>query len=506
MNNGLVTAELDYAKWLVEPDVPDEAVVEAMRLPRGLSIEALADDEAAALRAYHTAWSENSGLDTLDLFNRNSACKRVLYLSAPMLLTDTIETDTFVATGVNERIHLYRAADVRDTIRLEAVSSYQVEGLRFRYALSIQYAADSTGLGWQVIRPVVVLDSGLLGQVAKAGAEGRAKLERVLEPLWKLILFGSHDYVHATVLNWFPPPARLPDDYAAMACERPHPPEIDDWHACTQRPLPQGLVDGWATPGIATLELYSLQVHAQTIARLWDGEPALGRYVTELMARFDQALSELCDVDIFGDRRSAEAVADYFTALAGWFVVSALPFGTDRLAQVLSVVPTARATAALKNLGEPHGGMFAFAALADPESFPWGDRFVPVHRVTVEYEEALRLPALRENLTYLLRPRTGDARGACWLDVLSAPLDEPARASLRTALAALRDLPGTQLPGGVVRFAESGDHAAFAELARRAADPGSRSGRSGVENYVWTTLAGTAHIMDRILDKERVRA
>jgi hypothetical protein len=479
LNGGIRTEELDYVRWVIDPDAVDDDIVDAMRLPPRVSIEALADDEARALDTYHTAWSAVSGMDTRELFSRNSACKRVLYLSAPILLPDTIAVDNFVGAGVNQRIHVYEAADVHDTIRLEAVSSYAVGPFRFRYALSIQYAADSTGLGWQVIRPVIVIDSAVLAAVREGGEGTAAKLERVLDALWRLVLFGSHDYVHATVLNWFAPLSNLPPEYAAITSERVHPPELGSWHACSQLALPDGLVGSRVTPGIATLELYSLMVHAQVIARIWDEDPRLREHVTGLLSEFVRALAELGADEVFG---ASEAVIDYFMTLAGWFLVSALPLGSERLADVLPVLPAEQWTRASERLAATHDGMFDFVRLVDVGRFPWGDRLVPVHEVAAEYEKALRLPALRENVGFLLRPRRDRPDGSTWLDVVCASLQEADRVMVREAL----DGPP----------AES---RALEVLRALAEDAG--PGHPPAVNYAWTTFVSTVQIIDRILGR-----
>jgi hypothetical protein len=463
LNEGIKTAVLDLARWLDQPDVSSADIVDAMKLPHGMSVEALLIDEMKALDSYQGTWSTISGGALRELYLRNSACKRALYLSAPILLPDTISVDSFVATAVNSRIHVYEAADVRDTIRLEAVSSYTVGGLRFRYALSIQYADDSIGLGWQIIRPVVIVDPRALAAARRGGEPARTALRRVLDALGRLILSGSHDYVHATVLNWFPPLADLSPSYAAICSERVHPPEVDQWHAGTQAALPDGLLPDRPTPGIATLELYSLMVHGQVIARMWQGDPAVRTYLLDTAAEFDAALTEFLATADFADPEVAEQAGDYFTTLAGWFLVSALPLGSDRLAEVAAVFPTDRWRRVRGYLASVHGGMFDLVRFVADDRFPWRGRLVPVHDVGFEYEAALRRPALRAHLTHLLSPRCDGAVGAtCWLDALTARLGASERADLRTGLTAL---------AGWDDSTEQGRHRRTAQL-RRLADSG----------------------------------
>jgi hypothetical protein len=498
MNEGIRTDAVDFARWLVEPAPTATEIVDAMRLPADVSIEGLLHDEMRAIAAYHRAWSLDAGRGMAELFLRNSVCKRALYVSAPILLPDTIPLETFVPTGVNSRVHVYRGADVRDTVRLEAISSYRVGGYLFRYALSIQYARDSVGLTWQLIRPVIVLDARLLAAVRAAGPEAGRRLDRVLAALWQIVLVGSHDYVHATVLNWFPPLRGLDPEYAALCSERAHPAEVDQWHEGSQAALPDGLVPGRPTPGIATLELYSLLVHADVVARLWDQDDRVGATVRDLVTEFDAALADLVGLDVVDSPAAAEGLADYFTMLAGWFLTSALPLGTARAGEVWALLPQDRVERVTRELAAAHEGMFDFVRFADPARFPWRGRFVPVHDVGAEYEAALRLPAVREYLQHLLLPRRSPAgRRTSWLEELTARLPEADRAELLGALSAAR--AGTdwseQAPA-LARLRESGGLELLRELSRAdggvGCDPAERHARAVLAELVGvvdTTLA-----------------
>jgi hypothetical protein len=414
LNKGIRTNEFMIRHWLLDPDVRDSDVVACMKLPKNLSVEELLVSEMSATADYQRAWSANCGLDTARLFLRNSACKRVLYLSAPIFLPDTMSVSTFVPAGVNTRIHLYQAPDPRDVVRLEAVSSYEpVRGMRFRYALSIQYAPDAVGQGWQVIRPVIILDRGMLNAVRE-----QRLLEQVLEPLRCLVLTGSHDYVHATVLNWFPPPSNLPPEYAAILSERAHPPEIDEWHRGTQRSLPDGLLPGQPTPQIATLELYSLFMHTATIARMAEEDAGLLPHAAGLLAGFNKSVEEFARSGIT-DPAIAGIVPDYFASLACWFVLSAFPLHSELLAGLFKAAPSERNERALGRLAAVHDGMFELAARACPDQFPWQGEYISADEVTRQYEEALRGPALTEHAAYLSWPRCGADRRS-WVETLAA--------------------------------------------------------------------------------------
>lgn len=435
MNVGIRTTVLDLVPVLGDPHATERDVVDAMRVPAGVSPEALLVDEMRALDGLFDAWDATSGMDTRELFLRNSACKRVLYVSAPIFLPDVIPVPQFVPTGVNTRVHVFEAPDVRDTVRLEAISSYAVGELRFRYALSIQYLRDSVGLGWQLIRPVVIVDPRLLAAARSGGSGAWAALERVLDHLRRIILLGTHDYVHATVLNWFPPLPDLPPAYAAICSEQAHPPEVDRWHEASQTALPAGFLPDVRTPGIASLELYSLLVHAGVIGWLWDRDPAIGRAVHGLIAGFEDALDELTATADLGDVVARQDAADYFTTVAGWFLVSALPLGSDRLAAVLDVVPEDRRQRLHERLSAVHEGMFDVVRYVDLERVPWGDRFVPLHDIAAEYAAALRWPGVRAHVGFLLAPR---ADGSTWLDELAGAAPGPERAELAAALDELR--------------------------------------------------------------------
>lgn len=485
LNEGLRSRQVDPARWIIDPDASDNDIIEAMRIPSHVSVEALLMEERQAVSPYHEAWTAISGTDTSELFLRNSTCKRALYLSAPIFLPDSIPVDTFAATGVNERIHVYEADEVRDTVRLEAISSYQVGGFRFRYALSIQYKDDSVGLGWQVIRPVIVFDRRLLAMARTSGPQAVASLLRILETLRKLVLFGSHDYVHATVLNWFPPVKNLKPAYAAIASERRHPPEVDAWHEGSQEALPAHYTPERETPGIATLELYSLLVHGRVVARIWDRDPRVRETVHAHVRELHEAFRDLLRAGAFdepGERRSA---AGYLTTLAGWFLASALEVRSERMSEALGSLPADAVDLAYRHLTAVHGGMFDFVRFADPDRFPWHGRLVAVHEVTAEYETALRLPALRGHLQYLSSRRKQQAAApvtasvpttsTTWIEELCAPLQETERAALLASVHALTSCRSrTDWETALGRLKESG------QLMRlRALSTGEGSGATG---------------------------
>ncbi|MFJ1750634.1 hypothetical protein ACIOJD_31005 [Streptomyces sp. NPDC088116] len=496
LNEGLRSRQIDLARWVIDPDASDSDIIDAMRIPSHVSVEGLLMEELQAVSPYHEAWTAISGTDTQELFLRNSTCKRALYLSAPIFLPDSIPVDTFAATGVNERIHVYEAEEVRDTVRLEAISSYRVGGFRFRYALSIQYKDDSVGLGWQVIRPVIVFDRRLLAMARDSGPQAVASLLRILECLGKLILFGSHDYVHATVLNWFPPVKNLKPAYAAIASERRHPPEVDVWHRGSQEALPAHYTRERETPGIATLELYSLLVHGQVVAWIWDRDPRVRETVHAHVRELHEAFTDFLRTGVFGEPDERRSAAEYVTTLAGWFLASALEVRSERMAEALGSLPADAVDLAYGHLTAVHGGMFDFVGFADPDRFPWRGRFVVVHEVTAEYEAALRLPALRGHLHYLSSRRkqrtpspataAGPATSTTWIEDLCAPLQEAERATL---LASLHDLTSCRSRAdwetGLGRLKESG------QLMRlRALGAGQRAGATGGTTAHGTTTDG----------------
>lgn len=492
--HGITTSVLDLTSWVHDPAATDLDIVAAMRLPAGTPVEALLVDEMRAIDAYLGAWTANAGMDAREMFLRNSACKRVLYISAPIFLPDTIPVPEFVGRGVNTRIHVYEAPEVWDTVRLEAISSYAVGGYRFRYALSIQYLHDAVGLGWQLIRPVVIVDRHLLATVHDAGPDAVAALERVLDAIRRVILFGSHDYVHATVLNWFPPVKDLPPAYAAIATERVHPREVDQWHAASQGKLPDGFVAAARTPTIVPLELYSLLVHAEVVQRLWDEDPSVARHARRVVDDLDAAVTELVGLCAL-EEPATTAFGDYFWTFAGWFLASALPLGSDRLAVVVDGVAGERWPRVEARLAEVHGGMFDFVRHVDRDEFPWGDRFVAVHDVGLEYELALRRPGVREHLRYLLGARRdGDADRPTWLHVLGAPPD------VVTALLDLQAVADTpDLDAGLRRLRDGG---VVDELRRLAVGGTAGSGTEYARSVVWslvTIIDELVGLPDRVL-------
>lgn len=500
LNAGIQTREITLNDWVLDPDVADIDVVRAMELRRGFSLEALLVDEMAATDCYHRPWSELCGIDTAELFLRNSATKRVLYLSAPIFLPDTLPKADLIATGVNTRIHIYKAPEPRDYIRLEAVSSYESAGLRFRYALSIQYADDAVGDGWQIIRPVIILDSGLLAAVR--GEAGRALLARTLTELRRLILCGSHDYVHATVLNWFPPPGGLPAEYAAILSERSHPPEIEQWHQGTQLPLPDGLIPGKPSPGIATLELYSLQIHQRTMARIAE-QAELAPEVARIWTCFGTALADFTREGLRpGTPASlADAVPRYFHTLAGWFLLSAFPLGSPLLRQVSALArPASDDTGpAMAELAAFHGGMFEAAAVCSRDKFPWHGGFVGVDEVTSQYATALRGPAVSGYAAYLSARRPGAGRS--WAEALARPELAELLAGLggcddgatrRAALRRLRDRGGLRLLGQLGEWPASGHGGAAGHASASAAERYARAVAAGLAALAGAELTSAA--------------
>jgi hypothetical protein len=499
INEGIKTAVLNLESLVADPAASDEDIVNAMRLPADLSVETLAIDEMKALAPYLDAWSRASDMDTRELFLRNTACKRALYISAPIFLPDTIWAAELIGSGVNERIHVYEAPDMRDTIRLEAVSSYHAGRFRFRYALSIQYMHDSTGLGWQLIRPVVILDRELLAAVAAAGGDAPAALARVVESLRRLIALGSHDYIHGTVLNWFPPPLHLSPAYAAMMTERPHPPEIDGWHAGSQTPLPADLVPGVETPLIATLELYSLMAHAQVIGLIWDGGRLESR-IRQMMAEFGQALEQLLRTGAFAGDDAAGDAAGYFMTLAGWFLVSALPLGSDHLAKVLDDLPGGRVRQMTRRLAEVHGGMFAIVRLADPDRFPWLQWRVPLREVAADYARALAWPALRTHAGYLTRPRRDDATAPAWLEVLCAGQPPAGTRALLDVVTELRELgPGEHRLEPLLRLRSSGGLELLRSVSQTASPANGAGAGTAPLAYARAILASLVAVADGLL-------
>ena len=445
LNEGIRTDVVGFVTAVTDPDATATEIVDAMRMPPDAAVEQLLLDELRTIDSPLDEWSDAAGIDMREVFLRNSACKRVLYVSAPMFLPDVIEVPVFQPKGVNTRVHVFPAPDVWDTVRLEAVSSYTVREMRFRYALSIQYVTDSAGLGWQLIRPVVVLDRPLLRATRRGGPAAEAALDRLLEALRRIVLMGSHDYVHATVLNWFPPLTNLAPEYAAIVSERPHPKELDAWHVDALTPLPAGFVDAMPTPGIASLELYSLKVHAQVVRQLWESDGGRTRdYARDLLAEFDAALTAFVGAADLGDDEKRDAVAEYFAILGGWFVVSAFPIGSAELTDVLARLSGDRAERALRHLRAVHESMFDYVRFVDAGHYPWGERVVTLHDVGTEYATALRAPTLREHLRYLT---AAGADGRSWLDRVCDGVAEPHRAAAEAAFRDALDADAATLAG-----------------------------------------------------------
>jgi hypothetical protein len=129
-------------------------------------------------------------------------------------------------------------------------------------------------------------------------------------------------------------------------------------------------------------------------------DPDVAADVGALVDRFGGALADLAE-QVSEDNRLSDEVSGYFATVAGWFLASAFPIDTNEFAELVDRLPPAAREHIIEHLSAVHEGMFGFVCKVDPMGFPWGERRVPLHDVSVEYFEALRAPTLRTVLDYL---------------------------------------------------------------------------------------------------------
>lgn len=303
---------------ILDPRGAEESAARALNLAEG--VETMFAGEIEATRDLHAALSERAGLDSIAAWVQTTTSKRVLYVTFPMILRDPMSAPHFPRRMINSRVQLFQTAPIERSIRLEAISTFAGTNSRFRYALSIQYLRDMSGVWWQVLRPVILIEPSIVDTIATLGREAQGMLLESLRLLGLMVAQGSHDYLHGMMMRWFLPPAiECPAEYRRLMVERPAPPEMRDWEARAVGRVSGPVSSDDALPISDPLEYWSLAVHAESVEQIADREPWRLDALHELHDLYSTLLKEIVRIRPTRDVRIAAemllAVSSFFLAL-----------------------------------------------------------------------------------------------------------------------------------------------------------------------------------------------
>jgi hypothetical protein len=306
---------------MLDPRGSEEAAAEALNLTD--SVESLFAAEIEATRDLQAALSERSGLDTISAWVQTSTSKRVLYVTFPGILRDPIPASHFPRRQINSRVQLFQTAPIERSIRLEAISTFVGTESRFRYALSIQYLRDTSGVWWQVLRPVILIEPSVVDTIAALGEPARRTLLDGLRLLALMVSQGSHDYLHGMMMRWFLPPAiDCPPEYRRLMVERPAPPEMQQWEARAVGRVSGPVSRDDALPISDPLEYWSLAVHAESVAQIAEREPWRLTALHELHDLYGALLKELVRIR---PTREVRAAAEMLLSVSSFFLALISP-------------------------------------------------------------------------------------------------------------------------------------------------------------------------------------
>ena len=346
----------------------EQAAADAVNLTE--DVESLFAREIAATHDLHAELSARAGLDALSAWVRTTTTKRVLYLSLPVILRDPTSVSRFARAGINNRVHLFQAVPIERSVRLEAISTFARTEARFRYALSIQYVCDTSGARWELLRPVILLDPWIIDTVASLGERGRHLLMDGLRLLGVLVSQGNHDYLHGTMMRWFPPPAiDCPAEYRRLMIERPAPPEMRDWEACAVGRLSGPVSGERAVPISDPLEFWSLTVHADSIARIAEREPDRLAALHELHERY---VGRLVEIVRCGPTPDVRAAAEMLSAVSCFFLALISPRAGEVLRGSGDADGLLDWSLVRSFVGSAHGGLAGMVGALDRRRFVWG--------------------------------------------------------------------------------------------------------------------------------------
>lgn len=303
---------------ILDPAGGEDAAAHALNLTD--DVESLFAGEIEATRDLQAALAERSGLDTISAWVQTTTSKRVIYVTFPMILRDPMSATHFPRLEINSRVQLFQTSPIERSIRLEAISTFARTESRFRYALSIQYLSDRSGVWWQVLRPVILIEAGLVDTISGLGPAAQRTLIESLRLLGLIVSQGSHDYLHGMMMRWFLPPAiECPPEYRRLMVERPAPPEMRGWEASATGRVSGPVSRDDALPISDPLEYWSLAVHAESVERIAEREPWRLAALHDLHDLYGRRLREIVGVRPTDDVRTAAemlfAVSSFFLAL-----------------------------------------------------------------------------------------------------------------------------------------------------------------------------------------------
>jgi hypothetical protein len=291
--------------------------------------------------------------------------------------------------GINNRVRLFQAEPIERSIRFEAISTFARTDARFRYALSIQYASDASGVGWQVLRPVILLDPWIVDTIARLGERAREVLVGSLRLLGLLVSQGNHDYLHGTMMRWFRPPRiDCPSEYRRLMVERAAPAEMEAWEACAVGRVSGPVSRGGAIPISDPLEFWSLAVHAESVERIADRQPERLVALHETHTRYCTLLQEIVRIRPTSDVRTA---ADMLCAVSAFFLALISPRADDVLSppdDAGCLLDWALIRTFVANV---HSGLAGMVASLDRHRFVWDGVCMDIHDVLRMYMQDMAL-------------------------------------------------------------------------------------------------------------------
>jgi hypothetical protein len=346
---------------ILEHPITGESVISPCLLRS--CVDDLIEQELDATRFLHESISAEAGCDTGATWRATTLAKRVVYLSFPLVAVDPLQIDAFRRNGVNGRVHLLQGQSPENSIRLEAICTFKWREARIRYALAVQYVQDRRQRRWQVLRPLILVDPAILLAGLSSPTGGQLVLHS-FRLLAILLSQSNHDYLHGTMMRWFPPPKiDCPPEYRSIMSEVSAPAAIRPWEARINGNLSGPILDGVFQPNADPLEHWSLIVHARTVARLGKIDP---RREESFRALFEEQMATL------------QRVSAFFACLM-----------TPRLISLQDVSPTSRDRRDLSEVmhyaREVHHGLVENIARYQWDDFYWCHNVVPIFEVLREY-------------------------------------------------------------------------------------------------------------------------
>ena len=379
----LQATESSTAAHLLEAPVSEAATAEVLRVRD--PVRTLIARETCATRDLHRALSRLSGQNSLATWHATTSAKHCLYLSCPAVAIDPLGTRRFPRNGVNGRVHVLHAQRPEESIRLEAICTFELGQARVRYALAVQHSSPGAERGWQILRPVILVDPRVracLGEGKRGLA--RIRLAEALDTLAWVISQGSHDYLHGTMMRWFTPPdVECDPRYAEVMVNPKAPDAIHAWQRCVNGLHSGPLRDTGHRENADPLEFWSLIVHARTVAELTRERPS------RLTVFRDLLVDQLARLDAIARGLPSAELADIYALIGGlslFFFFLIVPPASRELPSE-SVGDAYDVVAYAKTV---HGGLAEMVHQYDREWFWWNGSRVGIFDVLREYADVLR--------------------------------------------------------------------------------------------------------------------